>query len=83
MLTINVKFIANELTPGLISGDYNISGGSTVRDLLAECGSVCGHPVPEKNYGFIYPLFNGKPITLDSQINEDGTLHVCRVVIGG
>ena len=83
MLAINVRFIAKELTPGLISGEYTVDVGSTVRDLLAECGNKCGSPVPEKNYDFIYPLFNGSPATLDSQLNENGTLHICRAVVGG
>jgi hypothetical protein len=31
----------------------------------------------------MYPLFNGKPMMLDSIIVESGTLHLCRVVTGG
>ena len=83
MLTVDVKFIANELVPGLNSGEYNIEPGMTVRDLLSECESRCGASVLEKNYKFMYPLFNGRPVTLDSEITQRGTLHLCRVVTGG
>ena len=83
MLTVDMKFIANELTPGLVNGSYSIEDGLTVRDLLAVCESQCGVSVPAKNFRFMYPLFNGRPITLDKAITEDGTLHLCRVVTGG
>ena len=83
MLTVNVRFVATELTPGLTSGEYSIDNGATVLELLHKCGEECGAPIPEKNYKNIYPLFNGRPIRLESVITENGTLHVSRVVIGG
>ena len=83
MLTVNVKFIAEELVPGLASGEYCINEGSTVLDLLAVCESKCGVSVPEKNFKFMYPLFNGKPVVLEKALTENGTLHLCRVVTGG
>ena len=83
MLVINVKFVANELVPGLVNGEYTIEDGSTVLDLLAVCEAKCGASVPEKNYKFMYPLFNGKPVSLDKALTEDGTLHLSRVVMGG
>jgi len=83
MLTVVVKFIADELTPGLVSGTYEIEDGSTVRDLITVCENRCGAPVPEKNFGFMYPLFNGRPVMLDSTITGEGTLHLCRIVTGG
>ena len=83
MLTIDVRFIANELVPGLQSGEYEIQDGKNVRDLLTLCEEKCGAPIPEKNYKFMYPLLNGRPITLDSALIESGTLHLCRVVTGG
>ena len=83
MLSVNVKFIANELVPGLVDGPYDIDNGATVRDLLATCENRCGANVPEKNFKSMYPLFNGKPLTLDSPITENGTLHLCRIVLGG
>ena len=83
MLTVDVRFIADELTPGLVSGEYSIEGGSSVRDLLAVCETVCGIGVPETNFKFMYPLFNGRPVSLDSEITDSGTLHLCRVVLGG
>lgn len=82
-MTIDVKLIATELAPGIESGTYNIEGGSTVRDIIEHCGAVSGTSVPEGNYEFMYPLFNSKPVTLGSTITENGTLHVCRVVMGG
>ena len=83
MLTIDVKFIAYELTPGLVSGEYSIEDGSSVLDLLGVCESVCGVSVPEQNYKFMYPLLNGKPVRLETAITENGTLHLCRIVMGG
>ena len=83
MLNINVKFIAGELVPGLVSGEYSVADGVSVRDLLGICEKQCGVTVPEKNLKFIYPLFNGRPVTLDAALSESGTLHVCRTVIGG
>ena len=83
MLNVDVKFIAYELVPGLDGGEYSIDAGATVRDLLAVCENRCGVVVPEKNFEYMYPLFNGRPVTLDSAISENGTLHLCRVVTGG
>ena len=83
MLRIDVKFVANELVPGLVSGEYSIEGGSTVLDLLALCENHCAATIPEKNFTYMYPLFNGKPVTLVTQLTENGTLHLCRVVTGG
>ena len=83
MLTVDVKFVAYELVPGLVNGEYSIESGATVRDLLSVCESQCGAIVPEKNFRFMHPLFNGKPIALDSAITQNGTLHLCRVVFGG
>jgi hypothetical protein len=83
MPTVNVKFIAYELTPGLESGKYDIADGSTVRDVISLCENQCGASVPPDNFKRLYPLFNGKPVTLDHTITKDGTLHVCRVVMGG
>jgi sulfur carrier protein ThiS len=83
MLTINAKFVASELVPGLVNGEYKIEDGSTVLDLLAACENQCGAVIPEKNYKLMYPLFNGKPVALDKPLSGDGTLHLCRVVMGG
>jgi len=83
MLTINVKFVASELTPGLVNGDYSIEDGSSVLDLLRQCESVCGASIPEKNLPYIYPLFNSRPVRLEAPLTDSGTLHVCRVVVGG
>jgi len=83
MLNVNVKFIAYELVPGLDSGQYSIGEGSTVRELLGVCENVCGASIPEKNFKFMYPLFNGRPVSLDSTLTRDGILYLCRVVTGG
>ena len=83
MLTVDVKFVANELVPGLEGGEYDIEDGTNVRGLLAVCENQCGVTVPEKNFMFMHPLFNGKPVRLDSAITQNGTLHLCRIVLGG
>jgi len=83
MLTIDARFIASELFPGLVSGKYSIEEGSTVRDVIAFCGSACNAEVPEGNYRFVYPLFNGRPVRLESELTADGVLHLCRVIVGG
>ena len=83
MLTVTVKFIAYELVPGLTSGEYSVAEGATVRDLLAVCENRCSASIPEKNFKFMHPLFNGKPVKLDSNITQNGTLHLCRVVMSG
>jgi len=83
MLTLHVRFVASELTPGLENGEYCIADGSTVRDLISFCEKQCGVSIPLKNFKMMYPLFNGKPVTLDSVITKDGTVHICRVVMGG
>ena len=83
MLNVDVKFIANELTPGLVNGQYSIGEGSTVLELLSVCETQNGVAIPEKNLKYVYPLFNGKPVQLATPLTEDGTLHLCRVVVGG
>jgi len=84
MLTIQVKLVARELTPGLENGEFRAKSGATVRDVLALCSARCEAAFPSDNLcRFMYPLYNGKPLTLDSPLSEDGTLHICRVAIGG
>ena len=83
MLTINAKFVANELVPGLANGEYSIETGSTIRELLDVCESLCDAAIPVKNFNLMYPLFNGRPVSLDKPLTENGTLHLCRVVTGG
>ena len=83
MLTVNVRFVASELTPGLVSGEYQIEDGSSVLDLVSLCASKRGVTIPEQNFQFMYPLFNGRPVRLEAAITESGTLHLSRVVVGG
>lgn len=83
MLTVDVRFVAFELTPGLSSGEYEIEAGASIRDLLRVCEGMCGRIIPEKNFQSMYPLFNGMPVTLDTALTENGSLHLCRVVVGG
>ena len=83
MLTVDVRIIADEILPGLVSGIYEIEEGTIVRDLIAMCESRCGTSVPKKNFIYIYPMFNGKPLMIDREIPASGTLHLCRVVSGG
>ena len=83
-MLVDVKFVANELTPGLVDGKYDIEDGATVRDLIVHCVDRCGAaPIPPENFEMMYPLFNGKPLTLDGAMTKDGTLHICRIVLGG
>ena len=83
MLTISVKFIAFELTPGLKSGDYSIEDGATVLDLLDICEKKCGTTIPEENRKSLYPLFNSRPVRLETALTENGVLYVCRSAMGG
>ena len=83
MLDIRVKFVANELTVGLENGSYAAPEGVSVRGLIAICEERCGVVVPTENFKLMYPLFNGKPVKLDSLLTQSGTLHLCRIVMGG
>ena len=84
MLAIQLKLVAKELTPGFENGKFNIENGATVRDLLALCADRCGAAFPsETHLKLMYPLFNGKPVTLDKELTQDGTLHICRIAMGG
>ncbi|MCL1829056.1 MAG: hypothetical protein FWG32_06125 [Oscillospiraceae bacterium] len=83
MPTVSIKFIAGDLAPGLSGGDYSTDNGGTVRDLFSACERQSGVTVPPENYKFMYLLLDGRPVTLDSPVSGDGTLHVCRAVLGG
>jgi len=83
MLTIDLRLIASELTPGLKSGEYSIEDGSTVLDLLALCEKENGALIPDGNYEYMYPLFNSRPVRLETALTENGSLHLCRAVVGG
>ena len=83
-LNIHVKIVARELAPGIENGVYTIDNGSTIRDLIVLCANQCQASIPdEEKCQLMYPLFNGKPLSLDRVLTGDGTLHICRVVIGG
>ena len=83
MLSLNVNFVAGELTPGLVNGNYEVEQGVTVMGLLEKCELVCGVKVPEKNLQYLHIMFNGRPIRLEDSLNEDGKLQFCRIVFGG
>jgi len=83
MHTINVKFVATELAPGLNNGNYNVDDGTSVMALIKQCEEASGATVPEGCLKLLYPLFNSKPVRLETPLNESGTLHFCRVVLGG
>ena len=83
MPTLQVKFIAGELAPGLKNGEYEIPDGLTVREALAVCEKVCGALIPKENFKLMYPLFNGKPIQMSNAIDIDGKLYICRIAMGG
>ena len=83
MATVNVRFVADELTPGLVDGEYDIEDGSSVSDLLSHCESKCGAKIPPYNFKLMYPIFEGKPLSLDGAITKNGTLHMCRILMGG
>ena len=67
----------------MASGEYRVEEGTTVLDLLKTCESASEASIPEKSYKHMCYLFNGKPLTLDSAIKESGTLHLCRIAVGG
>jgi len=83
LLDISVKFVADELFPGLENGVYKAAEGTTVRGLLEKLQSEAGTAIPEHNYKLMYPMFDGKPIKIEAPLNKSGTLHMCRVVMGG
>ena len=84
MINIMLKFVAQELTPGFTNGEITIESGMAIRELISYYADKNSLSVPSENqYKLMYPLFNGKPAGLDSVLEKDGTLHICRVSIGG
>ena len=84
MLKIQVKLVAQELAPGIENGEYQIDSGSTVRDLVTLCANRCSVSEPsEQKLSKMYHMFNGKPAMLETVLTQDGTLHICRIVMGG
>ena len=83
MLTVNVRFIATELAPGLQNGEHHIEDGTTVRELLKKCEDASGAVIPEKNLERLYPLFNSRPVKLETPLTDNGKLQISRVVVGG
>lgn len=83
MLNIRVKFVAYELTEGLLSGNYQIPENATVRELLAVCEEQNKADIPVENFKLMLFILNAKPALLDTPITKDGTLYVTRVITGG
>jgi len=83
MVTVELRLVSSELTPGLSGGEYDIEEGATILDLLALCQSECGVVIPEESYMQMYPLFDGMPVKLDSEITKSGKLQICRIARGG
>ena len=84
MLKVQVKLVAKELTPGFENGEFHAKNGATVRDVLALCAERNEVAFPSENHcRLMYPLYNGKPLTLDAALSQDGTLHICRIAMGG
>ena len=82
--SIQVKLIARELTPGFDNGEFRAESGVTVKDVLALCAKRHKAAFPSEDLcKLMYPLYNGKPLTLDSALSQDGTLHICRIAMGG
>lgn len=83
MLTVRVRFVASELAEGIQNGAYQIPDNATVRQLLAVCEEQSKATIPSENMKLMLFILDGKPALLDTPITKDGTLHVCRVIIGG
>ena len=83
MLNIDVKFVARELTPGLENTAFATESGTTIRHLIELIAEQNGVSIPENNFARLYPMFNGKPVAISNALTQDGTLHVCRVAMGG
>ena len=83
MATISIKIVAKDLLPGISDGDFEIREETTVSELLRAYGDACGAALPEKNLALLYFLLNGKPVEASREISASGTLHVCRVIVGG
>lgn len=83
MLNVRVKFVAAELAVGLSNGDYHITENATVRQLLRVCEEQSNSTIPPENMKLMLFILNGKSAMLETPITKDGTLHVCRVIIGG
>ena len=62
---------------------YQIEDGKSVLDLFKVCEEKSGATIPEANYKNLYSLFNSRPVRLETPLTDSGTLHVCRVVLGG
>ena len=84
MISVRLKIIAGELAHGVENIELEIGSGATVREFIEQCASRCGVAFPSENlYKLMYPLFKGKPVTLGTTLTQDGTLHVCRIAMGG
>ncbi len=77
------KFVAYELAVGLSNGTYQIPENATVRELLAICEEQNKTKIPAESMKLMLFILNGKNATLDTPVTKDGTLHVCRVIVGG
>ena len=83
-MRVQLKIVAGELVPGVENVELDLEGGATVREFIELCANRCGGALPSENlFKLMYPLFDGKPVTLDSALTQDGTLHICRIAMGG
>ena len=83
MPNVRVKFVAYELTEGLVSGNYQVPENATVRELLSVCEEQNHAAIPPENFNYMLFILNGKSAALDTPITKDGTLYVCRYIVGG
>lgn len=83
MLNVKVRFVAQELAPGLENGVYEVPEGSTIRELLAICEEKNDVEIPAQNFKLMLFMLDGKNAVMDAAITENSTLHVCRIIIGG
>jgi hypothetical protein len=82
-MTVTVKFIYKDLAEGLVSGEYTVPSGATIRDVFAACALECNAALPEDYEKMVQFLLNGKSAQWDEVVPEGSTLHVLHAILGG
>ena len=82
-MKISVKFSCPEVLGGLKSGVYEVAAGVTARELLAACEKDCNFKVDEKHLKWLLVVANGRQVSWNTVLSDDGSVAFLRGALGG
>ena len=81
-MTVNVRFVCNEVVGDARPGAYTLPDGATIADLMKQAADENGSFVDGYMDHLIF-LINSRPATAGDMLHDGDRLNVLRMIFGG